>query len=213
MFKFTIRDLLWLTVVVAIGMGWFHYASRSEKKVMSQPSPLSHAERHGVREIWRLGGTVYFDCPRDASLAKREFHPLETWPTCASSFPVGVAFGFRDFSGLPGSSRIVIRLPRSRSAQDAAVLPLAQLPTLRFVELSGNQISDSNLQVLRELPRLEALFLDSTMVSDRSIDVLSELSTLRFLDVRRSRMTAEGVARLRTALPLCKVQWINPRLD
>lgn len=102
---------------------------------------------------------------------------------------------------------IVLRPPGARGA---SVLQLAQLPTLRFVEFSGNHISDANLHALRELPQLEGLFLDGTLVSDESIEVLSGLSTLRFLDVRRSRMSAEGVARLRKALPLCKVQWIRP---
>jgi hypothetical protein len=44
MFRFTIRDVLWLTVVVAMGLGWCLQYSQLKGQIKEQRAKLSHFE-------------------------------------------------------------------------------------------------------------------------------------------------------------------------
>jgi hypothetical protein len=43
-FRFSIRDLLWLTVVVAIGLGWWLDHNRLSEVIMPYPPPPGFRE-------------------------------------------------------------------------------------------------------------------------------------------------------------------------
>ena len=45
MFRFTIRDVLWLTVVVALAVGWWLDSRRSKERDAVQESALEANER------------------------------------------------------------------------------------------------------------------------------------------------------------------------
>ena len=51
MFRFTIRDLLWLTVVVALGVGWCLDHRRAD--MMSAKAKLLHTSMEGLLTMYR----------------------------------------------------------------------------------------------------------------------------------------------------------------
>lgn len=53
----------------------------------------------------------------------------------------------------------------------------------------------------------EQLDLVDTPIGDEDLVELAKLSALFSLDVRGTRVTAEGVQRLRRVLPRCQVDW------
>ena len=73
------------------------------------------------------------------------------------------------------------------------------------MSLSGTAVGDAGLVHLAKLPRLNVLNLSKTRISDAGLPALEELKTLRLLRLDGTRVTAEGVARLRRALPDCKI--------
>ena len=53
MFRFSIRDVLWLTVVVAMGIGWLVHAERLNEEITKARIDVdrAQAERDGMRII------------------------------------------------------------------------------------------------------------------------------------------------------------------
>lgn len=75
--------------------------------------------------------------------------------------------------------------------------------SLRFCE----DITDEGVQHLSKLNALESLDLEACKgVTDAAVPALMKLKSLRELDISRTSITADGVARLKAALP-------NTRID
>ncbi len=54
---------------------------------------------------------------------------------------------------------------------------------------------------------LTVLSLGGTRVTDASLDQLAVLPRLTTLELRNTKVTAAGVAKLAKALPQCKITW------
>jgi serine/threonine protein kinase len=80
--------------------------------------------------------------------------------------------------------------------------PLAHLSTLSLV---AAPVADSGMSAIEALGGLTVLDLSQTRVSDDSVDHLAKLWQLRSLNVTGARLTSAGIARLRGALPLCRI--------
>jgi Leucine Rich repeat len=87
---------------------------------------------------------------------------------------------------------------------DEGLRQLTSLKELETLPLSGTQITDAGLVHLLQLPKLKRLQLDDTAISDAGVPILEQLS-LEALDVRDTRITAEGAHRIAHALPNCTV--------
>jgi len=130
----------------------------------------------------------------------------------------------------------ILNLSGSRIT-DAGLAKLAPLKRLKFLYLFKTDITDAGLEHLKELPRLEVLCLDQTLItdgglktlealprleklhvhsrvplSDKSIESLSKHVRLFELKVGGPGFTEQGIARLREALPNCKVQY-DPKAE
>lgn len=97
-----------------------------------------------------------------------------------------------------------LRLNRLK-VTDAGLEHLAGLSALRLLELTETQITDEGLKHVHKLNNLTWLMLTSTKVSDAGLEELKGLPGLRTLYLERTKVTEEGVARLKAALPNCKV--------
>lgn len=81
-----------------------------------------------------------------------------------------------------------------------------------FLEMPGppdrHLIGDKELQELARLPamgRVKSLTLEGTSVTDAGMKYLAKLHGLHTIDLRNTRVTAEGANRLKLALPNCQV--------
>ena len=114
---------------------------------------------------------------------------------------------------------------------DAGLVHLAKLPNIRRLFLYGTGVTDKGLPHLKGLVSLETLCLDETRVSDegltnirglmalevlhlrsrlpvsdRSIPLIIRFDKLRELKVEGTKITPEGLERLKRKLPDCRIE-------
>jgi len=75
------------------------------------------------------------------------------------------------------------------------------------VDLAGTRITDAGLATFDGCETLSLLFLADTAISDAAVDQLQQFTKLERLDVGNTKVSAEGVARLRAALPRCCIEY------
>lgn len=88
---------------------------------------------------------------------------------------------------------------------DEGLKQLPDLPELTELNLKDTKITDAGLAELPDLPSLAWLNLFGTEVTDAAVDSLKAYDTLEKLYVTGTKMTADGVKKLRDALPDTKV--------
>src|SRR5690606_11819621 len=76
---------------------------------------------------------------------------------------------------------------------------------LRNLSLEATDISGKDLPDLATVPLLERLWLNDTGIGDDDLVPLEKLQRLTSLDLSRTRVTPQGVERLKAALPACHV--------
>jgi hypothetical protein len=69
------------------------------------------------------------------------------------------------------------------------------------LNLGGTLVTDDGLQHRRKLTNLTQLYLTYTAVSDTGLPYLDNKTKLEFLHLMGTRVTPNGEARLRLALP------------
>jgi hypothetical protein len=84
---------------------------------------------------------------------------------------------------------------------DADVAALRGLRRLRELTLAGNDVGDPCIAHLAGLGDLATLSLSNTLVTDAGLATLHRFPSLREVNVRGTAVTADGVGRLRAALP------------
>ncbi len=87
------------------------------------------------------------------------------------------------------------------------VLGRGRLVTISTVDLADTDITDTDLAVLRQAPDTELLVLRNTKVGDASVKYLTNNASLRILDLRKTRFSREGVAKLRRLFPDATIYW------
>ncbi len=75
------------------------------------------------------------------------------------------------------------------------------------LDLDGTQITDAGLVHLQRIPKLTSYVgLSNTSITDEGIDALSQLKKVRQINLTATKVTAQGVARLKAALPKCQIK-------
>ncbi len=83
---------------------------------------------------------------------------------------------------------------------------VSQLPFLESVVFDNTNVTDQCMKVLAKNARkLWRVSLQFTPITDVGIDALKELPSLREILIVRTRVTPQGVARFKAALPNCHV--------
>ncbi len=94
----------------------------------------------------------------------------------------------------------------STAIGDAGVERISHLTELRWLSLENTQVTDEGVAHLRNLAKLEVLQLGLTNTSDASVEHLAQLTALCRLVVG-DRVSEQGIAKLRFALPNCEIRW------
>jgi hypothetical protein len=94
-----------------------------------------------------------------------------------------------------------------RTATDADLADLCELPRLNRLYLGSEQVTDEGFWSVSKLRGLTWLSLSGTCITDKGLHYLESLSNLRRLVLTECpNITDEGVARLQKALPNCKIE-------
>ena len=83
---------------------------------------------------------------------------------------------------------------------------LVKLKQLTKLHLSNTPISDSGLKELVKLKQLTSLNLSGTPITDTGLKELAKCKLLARLFLFNTKVTKAGVARLKEALPDCKIE-------
>jgi hypothetical protein len=70
---------------------------------------------------------------------------------------------------------------------------------------SKGPVTDRDLVVLNQFANLRSLNLRGANVTDDAVELLEEIWSLEELDVSDTQISASGAAKLRSALPICRV--------
>jgi hypothetical protein len=90
---------------------------------------------------------------------------------------------------------------------DEELSNLAKFTELRRLRLSRNRITDRTVAAFASMPHLERLNLYANPgITDASVDALAALKSLRRLDIWRTKISEEGMARLRSLRPDLELQ-------
>ena len=93
---------------------------------------------------------------------------------------------------------------------DKHIQGIGQVPTIKDLKLTSSEIPEESLRYLSELRLLERLFLtDAKGVSDASIDHLAKLTSLKLVELNGTSVTPKGVAKLKKALPNCRIDYVE----
>ena len=90
---------------------------------------------------------------------------------------------------------------------DSGLAHLQDCTKLIIVWVNNTKISDACTTHFKKCKQLVELNLEGTQIGDASVENLSGLTTLRVLSLKNTKFTAAGIAKLKAALPECKIEW------
>jgi hypothetical protein len=93
---------------------------------------------------------------------------------------------------------------------DAGLKDVAKLKNLKDLDLRAAQITDAGLKDIAKMQQLRRLRLNSTQITDAGLKDIAKLLKLEWLELghfpTNTRITPEGAAELREALPKCEIK-------
>jgi hypothetical protein len=113
--------------------------------------------------------------------------------------------GLRQLAALPQLTSVVVQdFP---GVTEDGVRHLAALPRLNNLVLNRANLSPAALAPLRGRPLVYLEVNDNQAIDDTAIDHLVTIPTLTTVELQGTKVTADGVMRLKAALPKCEVYW------
>ena len=176
-FRYSLRTLLLVFLVVSLGLGWFTARMRKAAR-----------QRAAVSAITSLSGVVSFDDEPAEFEGPPARSPAPRW--------------LKDLLG-DDFFRTAVRV---LAFNNGTMEYVADLPELRRLDFVGSPATDAGLVHVRWLSRLEELNLADTQITDAGLEHLQSLTRLRRLHLRGTQVTDAGVKRLQQALPDCQIQ-------
>lgn len=115
---------------------------------------------------------------------------------------------------LSGLERLITLRLAKTNVTDKGLKHIEKLKNLIQLDLSACEVSDDGLRSLGHMPKIRHLWLSKTIrygqddrseLTDGCIDYLASLTTLIDLQIASSRISDEGLKRLKLALPDAKI--------
>jgi hypothetical protein len=222
-FRFSLRTLLMVVVLLSVPMGWFALKMRQAER-----------QRQAVEAIQKAGGYVAYDYefygsgpPGPAWLRRllcEDFFANVVLVHFSMRFGDGYMVHLKGLTGLEwleltgtqvtdGGLEHLRGLTKLDSLElsdtqitDAGLEHLKGLTKLEDLNLSNTQVTDAGLEYLEVLRNLRILELSSTQVTDAGLENLKGLTKLKYLDLRETQVTDEGIKDLQKALPNCEIR-------
>lgn len=104
---------------------------------------------------------------------------------------------------------------RETDVTDNEVERAASFKNLKTLVLSdstpgGTAVTDDGLAFVAQLPQLQVLELRGTQITDAGLEHLVGMKSLEKVDLNNTKVSAQGVAKLRRALPDCEISTDGP---
>jgi len=88
---------------------------------------------------------------------------------------------------------------------DTSLASIKSLTGVKWLSLTGSQITDTGLVHLKGPNDLRGLHLNDTQITDTGLEQLKELTNLQRLYLRNTQVTDEGVKKLQQELPSLQI--------
>ena len=215
MLRFSLRSLLVVVTLLAVGLGWFAYWRDAKRREEAAREWVLHhgggvgqvdGREMSQRPLWvqRLAlvlpeeclRTVYYvDFPKDTTDADLEV--LRDLPNltqvnlneAASITPAGLA----PLAELP---RLEVLYLNQTPARDEGLAHARHLHGLKEIWIEHTGITDASIPWIASNPALTHLDLDGARITDKSAPLLAKLQNLEVLALRGTHITSRGVAEL-----------------
>ncbi|MCG8652915.1 MAG: hypothetical protein MI861_23950, partial [Pirellulales bacterium] len=106
-----------------------------------------------------------------------------------------------------GKSYELQSLDVARTGLDSGGMPWIRDKPLRWFNGSHTRLSDRAMGDLSYCKDLQQLYLERTAVTDAGLKHLYGMSQLRYINLKRSPVSAQAVKQLSDALPGCVIEW------
>jgi hypothetical protein len=180
-------------------------ALTSLETVMLYEVPLRDSDIKHLKRLRNLQSLTFNEGVLSGTNSPTRFEFLSELTKLESLSLVDSKFGDRDARFLGDTVNLnTLFLYRSAIGDDGLAY-FQNLKNLQMLGLSGTKVTDRGMAYIRNLPKLLYLALSDTEVSDRSIEVLTAMDSLRDVELYRTKVTQDGIRRLREAMPQCKI--------
>jgi outer membrane protein assembly factor BamB len=171
--------------------------SRLELAALTSRAATRFAADAYARESRRRAAQALVRLPQLGATASPDGKSVTLSPTWS-----GGSDGLAQIGWLLQVESLELRHP---SVDDAGITVLARMPNVKSLNLNRSTVTSAALRHLAEWPKLETLLLQGTQVDDSSVEHLTRMRGLRGVNLLNTRLTAQGVARLRAELPNAKI--------
>ncbi len=79
------------------------------------------------------------------------------------------------------------------------------MQSLQWLSFQRSKVKDSGLAELKDVPKLQHLDLSYCEITDESVDKLASFKSVRVMMLIKTKLTADGIARLKKALPNARI--------
>ncbi len=233
--RLTIRLMLSLFVVFAIGFAWFgnvyhrsRKQARSVDRLIAQSAFVSYTVRQNPLvslmpgdpqqppvSLVRWLGDDFFSAVTNVSTASAGSMPVDKEEVLAAVESLDrlqrlrlthMRLSTADLAGLEHLLDLQ-SLDISRTGLDHGSIPWVRTSKLRWFDASHTHLSDRALYDLSHCRELQQLMLERTSISDNGLRYLQSLKQLRYLNLNRCPVSAAAVKQLSDALPGCVIDW------
>jgi|GEM_PF-2798699 len=235
MFRFSIRELLLITAVVALAVGWWvehrgktkaaEEAAYQEWKnrVLEQALDGEGIKVQADRESVTLTGEEETTLITPSSITYEQARSRQQKAKVEAIEKLGgeVLYDNKVQLRSPAIRQILgddkygtvlhVKFFASTTLTDADLVLLSGLTKLRHLVLKCTQVSDAGLVHLSGLTSLNELFLDNTQVTDAGLVHLAGLRKLQTLSLDKTQVTDAGLVQLKR-LPLAYLSLKNTQV-
>ncbi len=218
-FQFSLRALLVFVTLSAIPCSWLAVKLREAKR---EEAAAAAFEKAGGYVVWdekcagtgvasrRLGRTFLCACCRSGVLWGDEVKDGTLVHLDATNHLQGLVLSTPNVTDavlehLQGLRELKKLGLYPTQVTDAGLEKIARFKQLETLALRGTQFTDAGLRKLAGLSKLQTLLLVDTNSTDAVLEHLQRMKQLNYVYLDRTRATAEGVKKLRQALPTCEV--------
>lgn len=193
-FQYSIRLALLITLAASIALAWY---ANHERQRQRRLQAMAQIERDAGFVIFRNEqGGIPIDITDDVRRRDR----------VESIYLANSTLDKRIMNLLPALSEAKFLSFNSSEFADRHVTCLDGLKNLNALQLNGTAITRAGLDHIVTRHRLHQLTLNDTTIDDTSIDVIIRCKSLRQLHIRNTRISVEGIKRIQSELPACRLE-------
>ena len=172
--------------------------------------------RDAAERIKALGGKVETD-PDNGAVVKvflgqtdaddGDMQTVARFPHLRELYLRGTQVTDEGLRHLAGLSKLELLELNGTTVGDVGLEHLKELHSLTRLRMRNTKITDAGLDSLTMMPELQELDLQGTAIDDHAVKTLSEIKSLKTLAVAYSRVSRDGAAAIRRALPNVSIDW------